>query len=159
LIGSTLQNVLHGVVQPVVQNGPPAAPVDPPPAPGGYGTFLLETLLILAGVCVLAWAVIRFGLRRLYAAPQAPGGGPLRVIARLPLEPRRTVYIIEAGGKTLLVGAAESGPLAVLAELDAVQVAAAVRAAPRARSFLDVLNLKTREPAGSGTDGSPGHQP
>ncbi len=110
-----------------------------PPETGGYGLFLFETLAILVGVCVVAWLVLRFGVKRLYAAPGTGAGGPLRVVARLPLEPRRTVYIVEAAGKTLLVGASEAGPLTVLAELDERAVAAAVAAVPRQRSFLEVL--------------------
>ncbi len=109
----------------------------PPPETGGYGLFLFETLLILVAGCVVAWAILRFGVKRLYAA--AGGGAPL------PCEPRRTVYIVEAAGKTLLVGASESGPLTVLAELDERAVAAAVAAAPRQRSFLEILQAKRRQ--------------
>jgi flagellar biogenesis protein FliO len=129
------------------------ATASPPPLPaeaGGYGLFLFETLLILVGVCVLAWLVLRFGVRRLYGAAGAAGaaGDPLRVVARLPLEPRRTVYIVEAAGKTLLVGASEAGPLTVLAELDERAVAAAVAATPRPRSFLEILNAKREKRPG-----------
>jgi flagellar biogenesis protein FliO len=117
----------------------------PPPATGGYGVFLFETLLILVAVCVVAWLVLRFGVKRLYpGAAGATAAGPLRVLARLPLEPRRTLYIVEAAGKTLLVGAGESGPLAVLAELDEQAVAAALAAAPRQKSFLEILQAKRR---------------
>ena len=115
-------------------------PAPLPDAGGGYGLFLLQTLLILTAVCVLAWLVLRFGVKRLYASTSATG--PLRVVARLPLEPRRTVYIVEAAGKTLLVGASEAGPLTVLAELDERAVAAAVAAQPRPRSFLEILQAK-----------------
>jgi flagellar biogenesis protein FliO len=116
--------------------------ITPPPDTGGYGLFLFETLLILVGVCVVAWLVLRFGVKRLYASSGTGGNGPLRVLARLPLEPRRTVYILEAAGKHLLVGASEAGPLTVLAELDERAVAAAVAAAPRQRSFLEILQAK-----------------
>ena len=91
-----------------------------------------------------AWLILRFGVKRLYGMGGAGvgGNGLLRVLARLPLEPRRTVYIVEAAGKTLLVGASEAGPLTVLAELDERAVAAAVAAAPRQRSFLEILQAK-----------------
>jgi flagellar biogenesis protein FliO len=122
-----------------------ASPPVMPAEAGSYGLFLFETLLILVGVCVLAWLVLRFGVKRLYGtgAGAGPGGnGPLRVLARLSLEPRRTVYIVDAAGKTLLVGASEAGPLTVLAELDERAVAAAVAAAPRQKSFLEILHAK-----------------
>ncbi len=128
---------------------PPAPPPDPG---GGYGWFLLETLLILGAVCALAWIVIRVGVRKLYPAGVAGAGGrngALRVVARLPLEPRRTVYILEAAGKTLLVGVSEGGSMTTLAELDPQAVAAAAAAAPRQKSFLELLKRKT---AGSGGD-------
>src|SRR5262249_8375397 len=97
-----------------------------------------ETLLILLVVCAIAWVVLRFGLRRLFAGGAT---GPMRVVARMPLEPRRTLYIVEAAGKTLLVGVSDGGPMTTLAELDAEAVRAATheaREAPR-RSFLDLL--------------------
>jgi flagellar biogenesis protein FliO len=124
----------------LLQEGPPP----PPEAGGGYGLFLLETLLILGLVCALAWFVIRFGVRRLYAMPSGPGdrNAPIRVVARLPLEPRRTVYIIEAAGKAYLIGTSEGGPMQTLAELDPTAVAAAVAAAPRQKSFLELLKRR-----------------
>lgn len=114
---------------------------------GSYGIFLLETVVVLALVCVLAWAVIRFGLRRLYAIPgdAATRGAPLRVIARLPLEPRRTIYLIEACGKSLLVGVSDGGAMTTLAELDAAAVATATAAATTQappRRFIDLLTRK-----------------
>ena len=39
------------------------------------------------------------------------------VVARVPLEPRRSLYVVEVAGKTLLVGTSEMG-LSVLTELD-----------------------------------------
>jgi flagellar biosynthetic protein FliO len=102
----------------------------------GYGAFLIETLAILTVVCALAWLILRYGVKR--------GGlrrtGPLAVIARLPLEPRRTLYVVEAPGKTLLIGVSE-GSIATLAELDPAEVASALAAAAagdRGRSFVEV---------------------
>jgi len=128
-----------------------AAPED---VPGGYGELLLTSLLVLVAVCVLAWGVIKFGLRRLYPSARAgAGGGPIKVLARLPLEPRQTLYIVEVGGKTLLVGSGDR-PVNVIAELDADAVTEAVAAAPRPRSFADVLRRVTgREPPQEPADG------
>jgi flagellar biogenesis protein FliO len=126
----------------LVQDAATSVPADA----GGYGLFLFETLCILIGVCALAWLVLRFGVKRLYGTGAGPGGnGPLRVLARLPLEPRRTVYIVDAAGKTLLVGASEAGPLTVLAELDEHAVAAAMAAVPRQKSFLEILHAKRQK--------------
>jgi flagellar biosynthetic protein FliO len=121
---------------------------DTPPPPsdpgGGYGWFLFETLIILAAVCALAWIVIRVGVRKLY--PQSAGAfgkeGALRIVARLPLEPRRSVYILEAAGKTLLVGVSEGGPMTTLAELDPAAVAELVANTPKPKTFLELLRRK-----------------
>ena len=77
----------------------------------GYGMYLLQTTLALVGVSALAIVALRL-LRRV---PSTPRG--LRVVARLPLEPRRTLYVVEAAGKLLLVGVGD-GPMTTLAELD-----------------------------------------
>jgi len=114
-----------------------------------YGWFLVETLVVLGAVCALAW----FGLRWLSRRAFALGGkGPIKVLARAALEPRRTLYVVEVGGKTLLIGAGE-GPLATLAELDGREVRAAVaREAVRpGGGFLAVLrgSKGTAEPSPS----------
>jgi flagellar biosynthetic protein FliO len=106
-----------------------------------YGAFLLQTLLVLAVVCIVAWVVLRFGVRRLHL-----GGahGPLRIVARLPLEARRSLYIVDAAGKLLLIGVSEGGPMAVLAELDAAAVEQALAAGasePRA-GWLELLRRR-----------------
>ena len=79
----------------------------------GFGESLLRTVMALFGVTALAagslWLLRRRGPRRLSS---------LRVVARLPLEARRTVYLIEAAGRFLLVGVGD-GPMTTLLELDA----------------------------------------
>ncbi len=106
--------------------------------PGGYGWYLLQTLLALAAVCALAWVVLRWGVKRLYGAGSA--SGRVKVLERILLDPRRTLYLVEVGGKVLLLGAGE-GPMTNLAEIDPK----ALPAEPEARkaSFLDVLRRKT----------------
>jgi flagellar biosynthetic protein FliO len=123
----------------------------------GYGAFLVETLVILAVVCALAWVILKYGVRR--------GGlrqaGLLKVVARLPLEPRRTLYVVEAPGKTLLIGVSE-GAIATLAELDPTQVgdvvAAGAAGAEGRRSFLEVWRGVTGK-AGSESNPKPKPQP
>jgi flagellar biogenesis protein FliO len=59
----------------------------------------------------------------------------LDVVARMPLEPRRSLYVVEVAGKTLLVGTSEMG-LNVLSELDGGEVRARVGARP---TFADLV--------------------
>jgi flagellar biogenesis protein FliO len=129
------------------QGGAPTAPpaVTALPETGGYGLFLVETLLILVAICALAYVVLRFGVRRLYGGP-AGQGGPVKVLQRVALEPRRALYVIEAAGKTLLVASAESG-MTLVSELDADAVARSLAQQPRRASFLDLLTAKRRADA------------
>ena len=139
-----------------------AARTPAPPAPElpSYGGLLLRTLLALAIVIALVWILLRWGLRRL--TPGAAGGGrALRVVARQTLDGRRSVVLVEAAGRYLLLGVAE-GSVRLITELERAQVDEALRetgsgvGAPR--RFADVLREKLgrlrKEPPGGGE--SPG---
>lgn len=66
-------------------------------------------LLVALGV-VLAAAVfaVRVLLPRLAAGRQA-APGVIQVAARLPLEPRKNLYVVKVGAEYLLIGTSESG--------------------------------------------------
>ena len=103
-------------------------------AGASYGDLLVTSLLVLGGVCVAAFVAVRlFG--RLLATGRTRGAHLLDVVARVPLEPRRSLYVVEVAGKTLLVGTSELG-LSVLTELDAAEVRA--RIVPQ-RSFGELV--------------------
>lgn len=110
----------------------------------GYGAYLVQTTLALLAVCALAIVVLRLLRRRVGA-----GGRGLRVVARLGLEPRRSLYVIEVAGRYLLVGVGD-GPMTMLAELDA-QAARALEAEDGAPSWADMIKrLLGRTPPGTG---------
>jgi flagellar biosynthetic protein FliO len=120
---------------------------------GGYGEMLVGSLLVLGLVCLAAWVVVRFGVRRMWG-PR--GGGVLDVIARVPLEPRRSLYVVDVGGKVLLVGTSEMG-LNVLSELDRDAVKPiASEPRPSARSFAEALRAVLARRRGGGTSGGDG---
>src|SRR5512132_1009800 len=97
-------------------------------AGASYGDLLVTSLLVLGAVCIAAFVAVRvFG--RLLATGRARGTHLLDVVARVPLEPRRSLYVVEVAGKTLLVGTSEMG-LSVLSELDGSEVKARVAARP-----------------------------
>ena len=97
-------------------------------AGASYGDLLVTSLLVLGAVCVAAFIAVRlFG--RVLATGRARGAHLLDVVARVPLEPRRSLYVVEVAGKTLLVGTSEMG-LSVLSELDGSEVRARVQARP-----------------------------
>lgn len=82
----------------------------------GYGDLLATSLLVLAGVCVAAFVAVRvFG--RMLAARGNRGTQLMEVVARVALEPRRSLYVVAVAGKTLLVGTSDMG-VTVLTELD-----------------------------------------
>ena len=90
--------------------------------------MLLTSLLVLAVVCLVAWLVVRHGGR--WLSSLRGHDSLLTVIARVPLEPRRSLYVVEVAGKTLLVGTSEMG-LSVLSELDGAIVRAELGQRPR----------------------------
>jgi len=103
-------------------------------AAASYGDLLVTSLLVLGAVCVAAFLLVRL-VGRFLATGRVRGAHLLDVIARVPLEPRRSLYVVEVAGKTLLVGTSEMG-LSVLSELDGGEVRA--RAAER-QSFGDLV--------------------
>jgi flagellar protein FliO/FliZ len=72
--------------------------------------MLLSTTVALGFVCALAVVVLRL------LGPQRMRGGDMRVVEKLPLDARRSLYLVEVGGRRLLLGAGE-GPLTLLTEL------------------------------------------
>lgn len=102
--------------------------------PASYGDLLVTSVVVLAAVCVAAFVVVRL-LGRALSTGRVRGAHLLDVVARVPLEPRRSLYVIEVAGKTLLVGTSEMG-LTVLSELDGDEVRARVSTQP---SFGDLV--------------------
>ena len=102
--------------------------------PASYGDLLVTSVVVLAAVCVAAFVVVRL-LGRALSTGRVRGAHLLDVVARVPLEPRRSLYVIEVAGKTLLVGTSEMG-LSVLTELDGDEVRARMSTRP---SFGDLV--------------------
>ena len=78
----------------------------------------------------------------MYPTARPGDAGPVKVIAKVQLEARQTLYIVEVGGKTLLLGSGDR-PVSLITELDTDAVAEAVAAAPKPKSFADVLRRLT----------------
>jgi flagellar biogenesis protein FliO len=69
---------------------------------------------VLIGLMV-ASAALLLALRALGARPAATAG--MRVVGRLALEPRRSIYLVEIGGRCFVVGVGD-GPMAMLGEVE-----------------------------------------
>jgi flagellar biogenesis protein FliO len=97
-----------------------------------FATYIVETLVTLVAVVALAILVLvaarRFGLGRPL--------GPLEVVGRLPLEGRRTVYLVRIVDRVYVLGASEAG-IEKLGELDSSTLEPATNVKG---TFRDVLN-------------------
>jgi flagellar biosynthetic protein FliO len=82
--------------------------------PGIGWESLTLSFASLGVVCLVAWGTLRL----LAGRGVGKASGAIRVVARCPLEPRRSVFVIETAGRCFLVGVGD-GPMSLLAELDA----------------------------------------
>ena len=67
----------------------------------------VEVLLGLFGVLILAYLTLRVGLPWFFRT-RNPGDGPIEVLARYSLEPRKGLYLVKAGSQVFLIGTGES---------------------------------------------------
>ncbi len=74
--------------------------------------YVFETLVTLVGVIALSVVLLTVLRRAGLGRPQ----GPLELLARLPLEGRRAVYLVRAGETVYVLGASE-GALEKLGEM------------------------------------------
>lgn len=113
---------------------------------------LVRMLVVLAAVVAIIYLTLNFGLRRLV---QAPGrASVVTVHERFALEPKKSVYVVEAAGDYLLVGVGER-EVNLLGHLDKGRVEEALArkqqaAATSARPFWERLTIKPapRKPQG-----------
>lgn len=70
------------------------------------GTVIVQTICVLAGVCALAVVSLRWlGARLGNQGTEAP----MRVVGRLPLEPRRALLVVKVGERTVMLASSEAG--------------------------------------------------
>jgi flagellar protein FliO/FliZ len=102
--------------------------------------YLVETSVTLAAVCALALVVL-WGARRLGVGRPS---GPIELCGHLPLDARRSIYLVRVGAQVFIVGVGEGG-FTKLGELAASDVPEGLPA--RGAAFADVLAraLKGRE--------------
>jgi flagellar biosynthetic protein FliO len=117
--------------------------MDSAAVPGIGWSSVMLSLASLGVVCLVAWGALRL----LAGRGVGKASGAVKVIARCPLEPRRSVYVIEAAGRSFLIGVGE-GPMTVLAELDGEKLKSAI-ATPTSPKFAEVLaRALGRQPQG-----------
>jgi flagellar biosynthetic protein FliO len=81
---------------------------------GSLGGSLAVSFLSLGVVCVVAYVALRvISVRR-----SGPGKRALRVVARTPLEPRRSLLVVDVAGRGFLLASSEAG-VSLISEVDA----------------------------------------
>lgn len=103
---------------PLLQQAAHAATASPT---SGVFAELLRVLVALAVVSAAAFWGLRWLARRGGFGPLASAAGDapqLKVLARVPLEPRKALYLVQVGERTLLLGTGEGGPPSLLIELE-----------------------------------------
>jgi flagellar protein FliO/FliZ len=72
---------------------------------GSYAGYIVQTIVTLLAVCALAFIVL-YGARRLgIGRPR----GPIELVGLLPLDARRSIYLVKVAGQVIVVGASEAG--------------------------------------------------
>ncbi|PTL80507.1 flagellar biosynthetic protein FliO [Vitiosangium sp. GDMCC 1.1324] len=87
--------------------------------PESLGWMLTRTLLLFGAVVASIYLTLNVGLRRLMGLQGVPMGRPsvVSVVERVPLDQRRTLFVLKAADEYLLVGGGEGG-LQLLSKLD-----------------------------------------
>jgi flagellar biosynthetic protein FliO len=78
--------------------------------------MLVQTIFALLVVCGLAYVIFRVVLPRL--AANYGSNNMVRVVDRIGLDTRKSLYVIEVAGKWMLVASSENG-VQLISELDA----------------------------------------
>ncbi|MFY0569534.1 FliO/MopB family protein [Archangium lansingense] len=103
--------------------GAPALPPGMEEEPESLGWMLTRTLLLFGAVVASIYLTLNVGLRKLMGLQGVPAGRPsvVSVLERVPLDQRRTLFVLKAADEYLLVGGGESG-LQLLSKLDTAAV-------------------------------------
>jgi flagellar protein FliO/FliZ len=97
-----------------------------------YAGYMVETFVTLLAVCALAILVL-YGARRLGVGR---ANGPIELRGQLPLDARRSIYLVKVGAQVFVVGVAEGG-MTKIGELPEADLPPAEPA--RAPAFAGVL--------------------
>lgn len=115
----TAQPVAQPAAQPASELPDPFATTEAIEEPENLGWTLVRTLLLLGAVVVSIYLTLNVGLRRLMGLQNVGVGrqSVVTVLERVPLDQRRTLFVLKAADEYLLVGGGEGG-LQLLSKLD-----------------------------------------
>jgi flagellar protein FliO/FliZ len=101
----------------------PSWETEPADTGGSVGWQLVKMMASLGIVLLTIYVVLNYGVRRLMGLPM----GTLRrssvvtVLERIPLDQKKAMFVLKAGGEYLLVGGSDGG-LSLICKLDAAEV-------------------------------------
>lgn len=97
--------------------------------------MLVQSLLALAAFGLLVWIFLRWSAGTLTRRPSSQG--VVEVLERIPLDPRRCLYLVRCGERAMLLGASDGAGPHVLAEFPAQELPAPTQA--QAQRFAAIL--------------------
>src|SRR5687767_737934 len=66
----------------------------------------IKFLFVLGGILILTYVAVRFWMPRIIGMKN-PLSGPIRIVARFPLEPKKNLYIVKTGPEFFFIGTSE----------------------------------------------------
>ena len=106
-----------------------------------YTGYLVETFVTLACVCAFAVAVL-WGARRMGVGRAT---GPIELRGHLPLDARRSIYLVKVGEQVFVVGVGEGG-FSKLGEIPAAELPRVEVEAPSPFAAVLARALRRKEP-------------
>jgi flagellar protein FliO/FliZ len=85
------------------------------------GWTLARTMVVLGLVVALVYLTLNVGLRKLLGIRPVVGASVVTVLERVPLDQRRSLFVVEAAGEVLLIGGSDAS-LSLLSKLDRAEV-------------------------------------
>lgn len=86
------------------------------------GWALVRTVVVLGLVLALVYLTLNVGLRRLLGIRPSANVGLVKVLERVTLDPKRSLFVVEAAGEVLLLGGSEAS-VTLISKLDPAEVA------------------------------------
>lgn len=105
------------------------------------GWTLVRTALVLGIVVSLIYLTLNIGLRKLLGIKPPTSRGLVTLLERVPLDQKRSLFLIRAGSEVLLLGGSDAS-LQLITKLDAADVERAQQQTPAAALTLSPLLQK-----------------
>ncbi|MCL2822498.1 MAG: flagellar biosynthetic protein FliO [Polyangiaceae bacterium] len=99
-----------------------------------YTTYLVESLITLATIVAIAILILSGAKRFGFGKPQ----GPLNLVGKLPLDSRRSIYLVQIAEQILILASSENG-ITKLGELSE-QAITQTQPTKTKHMFADLLN-------------------